>query len=523
MQNKDLVNYGIYQCDWVFHEDIQNQSKNPQSKNRTVLLVRNGSTWKMYKITHINHPKYYSILNWRTSGLSVQSYIKPWDSRSVDPRFITNFRGVLSLEDINNLKSKKLLEDKKKKNVLGAFVTLDAGDVEKTIDIFNDSIADNIGTTAIAEDLELTEQLLTEGKIVTFDGETNPNNGWIVVMAGGSGSGKGFVFNTLVPFHGKKLDPDELKPYIIKTSEILGDEIVFKDGSRVNLLDAGIDPPYNLSNPEFVALIHTHPLTKRLKKQQKDMLFKSASTADERRLPNIIFDTTLDELSKLEAIVDTYKPLGYKIAVVYVFTPIDAAVNQNELRPRKVPKEILLDIHRGVYRTLPALLHDKELLSQINDIWVVQQYSIDINDKQSVVDYIRKNNVTKLPKNSDGLQYLEGEMSDFVETQLSRIAELEKEMHDSNIKAKSLEDADFGSSMDGGKIIEEFLLENCSEGCELAYQQFEDILDEYFPFRNEIDRRIDDLYAEHEGDPDWDEAYEKWNAEMGADEDGTEI
>ena len=356
-----------------------------------------------------------------------------------------------------------LAEDKKKKKpAFGAFVTLDAGDVEKTIDIFNDSVSDNISGEGLGE--SLTEELLEEGKIVTFDGKINPSDGWIVVMAGGSGSGKGFVFDTLVPFHGKKLDPDELKPYVIKTSEIMGDTIVFKDGSKVNLEDAGIYPPYSLKNPDFVALIHNHPLTKRLKKQQKDALYRAASSSDSSRRPNIIFDMTLDELPKIEAIIDTYKPLGYKIAVVYVFTPIDVAVNQNALRARSVPKDVLLAIHKGVYNTLPQLLSDTDLSGQIDEIWVVQQYSVDIKDKQSVADYIRKNNVTKLPKSPEGIKYLEGEMTKFIETQLSRIAELEKEMHDDKLKQQDIEDTPFGTSMDGGKMMEMYLRESKKHG-----------------------------------------------------------
>lgn len=347
----------------------------------------------------------------------------------------------------------KKIDEKKKKPAFGAFVTLDAGDVEKTIDIFNDSVSDNISGEGLGE--SLTEELLEEGKIVTFDGKTNPTDGWIVVMAGGSGSGKGFVFDTLVPFHGKKLDPDELKPYIIKTSEIMGDTITFKDGSKVNLEDAGIYPPYSLKNPDFVALIHNHPLTRRLKKQQKDMLFKGASNADPSRRPNIIFDMTLDEISKIEAIVDTYKPLGYKIAIVYALTPIDVAIEQNAKRARSVRKDILLAIHRGVYNTLPQIIEDKELSSQIDEIWVVQQYSINIKNRQEVVDYIKKASVTRIPKSADGIKYLEADMMKFIEQQLSRIAELEKEMHDDNIKA--IEDDSFGTSIQGGKMIERYL------------------------------------------------------------------
>lgn len=417
------------------------------------------------------------------------------------------------------------MEKKKKKPAFGFFTTLnpDAGDVEKSIDMFNDSVSDNISNNICCNE-SLMEELLKEGKIVTFDGKPNPTDGWIVVMAGGSGSGKGFVFDTLVPFHGKKLDPDELKPYVIKTSEIMGDTIKFKDGSSVNLEDAGIYPPYNMSNPDFVSLIHNHPLTKRLKKQQKDTLYRAASSSDASRRPNIIFDTTLDELSKIEAIVDTYKPLGYKIAVVYVFTPIDTAVDQNAARARKVPKEVLLEIHRGVYKTLPKLIADTNLVSQIDEIWVVQQYHVNSKDKKSLADYIKKNNVTKLPKNSDGLKYLENEMVEFVEKQLSRIAELEKQIHDDNLKALPLDQSPIGSNVEGGKMIENFLTEDEDfedvnpKTWNEVYDIFEEIVNDFFPDVQLINKKVDKLYNEHKGEDVWDKAYERWTEYADEDE-----
>ena len=414
------------------------------------------------------------------------------------------------------------IKKKKKQPAFGFFATLnpDAGDVEKGIDMFNDSVSDSIGTNTCCSE-SLMEELLKEGKVVTFDGKINPDSGWIVVMAGGSGSGKGFVFDTLVPFHGKKLDPDELKPYVIKTSEIIGDRIIFKDGSEINLEDAGVYPPYNMKNDKFVSLIHNHPLTKRLKKQQKDTLYRAASMSNSSRRPNIIFDTTLDELSKIEAIVDTYKPLGYKIAVVYVFTPIDVAVTQNALRSRQVPKAVLLEIHRGVYKTLPMLISDKPLVSQIDEIWVVQQYHVDTKDKKSMVDYIKSNNVTKLPKDSSGIQYLEDEMTEFVEKQLSRIAELEKEMHDDNLKPKSFSDAPFGSSMDGGKMIESILKESEDFDERIAnanpktwtevYSLFNEVVEEFFPQVDLINEKVIEIYMEHKGEEIWDIAFDKWS------------
>lgn len=302
------------------------------------------------------------------------------------------------------------------------------------------------------------EKFLEEGKVVTFDGKTNPSEGWIVVMAGGSGAGKGFVLKTLVPISGKKLDPDQLKPYMIKKGSAITDNIIkFNDGSEINLEDRGIYPPYDLSNPDFVRLIHEHPLTKRLKKAQKDTLYKSVASSDSRRRPNIIFDMTLDELSKLENIISTYKPMGYKIAVVYVFTPIDVAIEQNEKRTRTVPKDILLEIHRNVYKTLPKLLSSPEIESNVDDIWIVQQLKVDTEDRYDVLKYIEANNVTRLEKGADGLRELEDELADFVKQQLKRIRQIEDEMSEEEsrqemLRNENLETARFGVILEGGKL-----------------------------------------------------------------------
>lgn len=149
MQFKDLTDYGIYRFDWVNREDIQNLVKNPVTKNRTVLVLKSGSIWKMYKITHISHQGYYKIIDWKSAGLTMESYIKGSDPRLIEnPNLYSVYIGKLSATDINNLKSMKLLEDKKKKPAFGAFGTLnpDAGDVDKSIEFFNNAVSSDIGS-----------------------------------------------------------------------------------------------------------------------------------------------------------------------------------------------------------------------------------------------------------------------------------------------------------------------------------------------------------------------------------------
>lgn len=44
-----------------------------------------------------------------------------------------------------------------------------------------------------------------------------------------------------------------------------------------------------------------------------------------------------------------------------------------------------------------------------------------------------------------------------------------------------------------------------------AYEQFEKIVDKYFPNENKIIELVDKLYAKHKGEKAWDTAYQKWN------------
>ena len=53
------------------------------------------------------------------------------------------------------------------------------------------------------------EELLE--KLITFGGKAYPKFGNVVIMAGGAGSGKGFVKDTLVGIEGYTFDVDELK------------------------------------------------------------------------------------------------------------------------------------------------------------------------------------------------------------------------------------------------------------------------------------------------------------------------
>ena len=63
----------------------------------------------------------------------------------------------------------------------------------------------------------IIEDYLEEGSYVSFGGQANPPYGWAVCLAGGPGSGKGFVQDKFFLLDFKSFDVDELKRKINKS------------------------------------------------------------------------------------------------------------------------------------------------------------------------------------------------------------------------------------------------------------------------------------------------------------------
>ena len=102
----------------------------------------------------------------------------------------------------------------------------------------------------------LTEELILEStaeelmeKLITFGGQAYPKFGNIVLMAGGAGSGKGFVLSNLVGVEGKVLDVDALKTLASKAPSI---KKKVKDQMGVDIEDLA----NNLKDPKNVEKLH---------------------------------------------------------------------------------------------------------------------------------------------------------------------------------------------------------------------------------------------------------------------------
>lgn len=191
-------------------------------------------------------------------------------------------------------------------------------------------------------------------KLITFGGKAYPNFGNVVIMAGGAGSGKGFVKDNLVGVEGFVFDVDKLKTLAAATPAI---QKRIKSEMGVDIQDLA----NNLGDSENVAKLHGI-LGDYLKLDDRRLagLYTSVMTAHPDRKPNLIFDVTLKDLRKLQNITRQVKSLGYNpinIHIVWVVNDVEVAIAQNAKRERKVPVEILVNTHRGAANTMADILN----------------------------------------------------------------------------------------------------------------------------------------------------------------------
>lgn len=226
---------------------------------------------------------------------------------------------------------------------------------------------------------EHAEQL--DEALITFGGKAYPRFGQIVIMAGGAGSGKGFVKDKLVGVEGYNFDVDELKLLATRTPGLIK-KVKNEMGIDISKLN-----PKNvkdtLKNPDNVFQLHSIVGdVLGLDDRRKKALFASALTAPEDRKPNMVFDVTMKSLTQLQKYTLPLQKLGYKkenIHIVWVVNDIEIAKAQNMKRDRTVPVEILVGTHKGASQTMGEIVQmgnglrkymDGELVFAFNKIGV---------------------------------------------------------------------------------------------------------------------------------------------------------
>lgn len=220
-------------------------------------------------------------------------------------------------------------------------------------------------------------------KLITFDGKAYPKSGHIVILAGGAGGGKGFLRNKLLGIEGKIFDVDKLKSLSIRVP-VVYKQIEKEFGIKKDDID--------LKNPEHVSMLH-HFISKELELPDKELnsFANSVMTTTPDLKPNMIFDVTLKDISKLIFITDTVEKLGYdktKIHIVWVMNDVKVAMDQNAKRSRYVNPDILLGTHMGASTTMEYILGMGDNLKRYMDGDIILAFNkafVDSNLEKSIL------------------------------------------------------------------------------------------------------------------------------------------
>ncbi len=212
-------------------------------------------------------------------------------------------------------------------------------------------------------ELQQSGEILLE-KLITFGGKAYPNFGNVVIMAGGAGSGKGFVLSNLVGLEGKVMDVDALKTAAFK-SKIIQKRVKAKTGMDIAAIAS------DLKNSENVGKLHDIIANVlQIDSRKQKALFTGILAAPADRKPNLIFDTTLKDIAKLGNLSRQLTNVGYdkkNIHIVWVVNDIEVAKAQNLTRSRTVPAEILVNTHRGASQTMGDILNMGKTLKRYMD------------------------------------------------------------------------------------------------------------------------------------------------------------
>lgn len=233
-------------------------------------------------------------------------------------------------------------------------------------------------------------------KLMTFGRKAYPKFGQVVVLAGGAGSGKGFVLNKLMGIEGKIFDVDELKKMVVKSDKLAAK---IKDETGQDMKS------FNMKDSKQVSILHDIiGVTYGIDKKSKQATMTSVMLADEKRKPNLIFDMTLRDIAKLHSLSTDVQKVGYKkenIHIVWVLNKFEVAAKQNQKRSRVVSDEILLATHEGASLSMKKILDMGDKLKKYmdGDIHIAWNQAgidteVEMNNKGEVAWFKRANYMT---------------------------------------------------------------------------------------------------------------------------------
>lgn len=191
--------------------------------------------------------------------------------------------------------------------------------------------------------------LITEKQII-ISGTKGKKYGNIILLAGGSASGKGFASKNFLEGDLYKIrDIDVVKDLLLKIDKLKG---LFPEIRGLEL-----------TNPKHVFQLHTFVASKNIKDRTLDLLLQNIKN---ETLPNILFDITFanpgEPLKHIKKLIE----IGYlpeDVNFIWVLTGYSVAVQQNKDRgamgERIVPDDILLKTHEHAALNMIKLIRNE--------------------------------------------------------------------------------------------------------------------------------------------------------------------
>jgi hypothetical protein len=202
--------------------------------------------------------------------------------------------------------------------------------------------------------IENTHSETLEEALITLGGKAYPRFGNIAIMAGGAGSGKGFVKDKLLGLEGSVFDVDELKLLATRIPSIIT-KVKREMGIDLTKFDVKKDE-FALKDPEKVSQLHdVIGNFLQLDRAKFRNITRSVFEAPRDRKPNLIFDVTMKDMKQFNKYTKPFQELGYdkkNIHLIWVINDVKIAKEQNEQRARTVPVDILFQTHAGAALTV---------------------------------------------------------------------------------------------------------------------------------------------------------------------------
>lgn len=150
------------------------------------------------------------------------------------------------------------------------------------------------------------------------EGPNDPHIFKAIFLAGGPGSGKGFVVDSMMG------------------ADATGLKIVNSDDVYEKLASLAKPKPLDLSDPEVVASPQGQEAREKAKRLTKA---KQGNYIDGRL--GLIIDGTAKDVAKTADQKRKLEQLGYDTMMVFVNTNLDMAQKRNKMRPRQLPEEMI--------------------------------------------------------------------------------------------------------------------------------------------------------------------------------------